>query len=192
RSLEEASAREHDGAVHEARKSVKKVRAALRLVKAQLDTFARDERHLRKAGRKLSRTRDAVAAVDAYDKVRSRYRLRLRGAVFAEVRRRLAGAARKTRKQARSADCARRAAKELRQVRRDVKKWNLRGRKLRTLRPGLEKAFRKARRALTLARRQPTAVHFHDWRKRIKRHWYHLRLLQSVSPSSMRSYADRL
>src|SRR5271166_1235559 len=59
-----------DEAIHEARKSVKKIRAALRLVEDDLPVlFNRENRRLRDTGRKLASFRDAAASIEIFDKV---------------------------------------------------------------------------------------------------------------------------
>src|SRR5689334_17059489 len=63
-----------DEAVHEARKSVKKVRALLRLVQPELgDTYRGESRVLRDAGRTLSAFRDAGSVIEALGKLREKY-----------------------------------------------------------------------------------------------------------------------
>src|SRR4051812_36827695 len=60
------------GGIHEARKSVKKARAALRLAHPKLDGAAsRADRRLQKVGRALSLVRDADVLVQTFDKVRA-------------------------------------------------------------------------------------------------------------------------
>ena len=40
--------------------------------------------------------------------------------------------------------------------------------------------------------RNPTAESFHEWRKRVKDHWYHLRLLEGLWAESTRAYEKSL
>jgi CHAD domain-containing protein len=47
-------------------------------------------------------------------------------------------------------------------------------------RSGFEHTYRQARRALAAAYRAPTAECFHEWRKSVKYHWYHTRLLSPL------------
>jgi CHAD domain-containing protein len=48
---------------------------------------------------------------------------------------------------------------------------------------GLQKTYRRGRKALAAAIDSPTAENFHEHRKRTKYTWYHVRLLQEVAPS---------
>ena len=58
-------------AIHEARKSVKKLRALLRLISTHLPrrVYKRENSHLRDVGHRLSELRDADAVIEAFDKV---------------------------------------------------------------------------------------------------------------------------
>ena len=57
-----------DEAVHEARKSIKKVRALLRLMRGELgETFDAENARLREIAHRLSELRDAVAIIGTFD-----------------------------------------------------------------------------------------------------------------------------
>jgi len=43
----------------------------------------------------------------------------------------------------------------------------------------METAYRRGRAAMAAVRRHPQPEHCHEWRKRVKDHWYHLRLLET-------------
>jgi len=58
--------------------------------------------------------------------------------------------------------------------------------------PDFKKAFRRGRRAMQKARKKPTPENFHEWRKRIKDHWYHVRLLTPVWGAMMDAYSGVL
>jgi CHAD domain-containing protein len=61
-------------AVHESRKSIKKVRAvAAFLTQAGAKLPRRDRKRLKSAARALSRVRDSTAIIDTFDRVRRRY-----------------------------------------------------------------------------------------------------------------------
>src|ERR1700730_254363 len=63
-----------DEAIHEARKSIKKIRGVLRLVQPELGgVFRFENRRLRDAGRKLSAFRDAGSVIEVFDNLKRKY-----------------------------------------------------------------------------------------------------------------------
>ena len=76
-----------DEAIHEARKSVKKIRGAIRLVEPELGAIYREEnRRLGELGRKLSELRDAAAVIETFDAVVAEYRDSLQENALRSVR----------------------------------------------------------------------------------------------------------
>src|SRR6478752_7051079 len=75
-------------AIHEARKDVKKARALLRLYREPLgrETFRRENRALRDAGRELSSVRDAHVLDATVDALAERYAGRVAAGDFAALR----------------------------------------------------------------------------------------------------------
>src|SRR5580765_385584 len=51
----------------------------------------------------------------------------------------------------------------------------------RALLAGLERGYRRARTAMDTVRATPEDAGFHAWRRRVKDHWYHMRLLEELS-----------
>src|SRR5438309_3253092 len=63
-----------DKAIHESRKSVKKVRGAIRLVRAELgDTYRSENAALRNASGRLSELRNSTAIIEVFDGLRKQY-----------------------------------------------------------------------------------------------------------------------
>ncbi|HKK22473.1 MAG TPA: CHAD domain-containing protein, partial [Pseudohaliea sp.] len=67
------------------------------------------------------------------------------------------------------------------------------------LAPGWERVYRQGRQRLEQAYRQASDEAFHEWRKRIKDHWYHTKLLQpvwvdemQVRRSALKALSDRV
>ena len=87
-------------------------------------------------------------------------------------------------------DGAATAALELETIRDRVRTWTPRGDDFGVVREGLERGYRRGRRALRAARRRPTAENLHEWRKRAKDHWYNLSILRDVWPPVMEPLAD--
>jgi CHAD domain-containing protein len=86
-------------AVHEARKTFKRVRALLRLARDELgdEVYRRENAVFRDAGRGLSGVRDAAVLVETLDDIRERYGDELPDGAFAGLRDALAAEAGSTR-----------------------------------------------------------------------------------------------
>jgi CHAD domain-containing protein len=56
----------------------------------------------------------------------------------------------------------------------------------------MEQTFRDGRKALAVVRKSGRAEDFHEWRKRVKDHWYQVRLLNRVWEDVMSGYQQSL
>ncbi len=54
---------------------------------------------------------------------------------------------------------------------------------------GLRTSYRRGRKAMRRAERERTVENLHEWRKRAKDLWYHLRLLEDISPHTLSGQA---
>jgi CHAD domain-containing protein len=80
-------------------------------------------------------------------------------------------------------------------LRKRIDYWNIEGKGFSSFSGGLEKTYTRGREAFARAYKTPSTKQFHEWRKRVKYHWYHLRLLSDVWPKQMRvqrKAADKL
>ena len=176
--------------VHDARKRCKQVRALLRLTKDQLGSaYAEENMRFRDYGRQLSGARDAQVLLETLDKLGGGTSA-LRG--IEEVREILARrrdelAAGSVTAQARAA-----LAEQLRADRARIADWPLRSDHFDAIRPGLERVYRRGRCAMKRAYRDGTDAAFHEWRKQVKYHWYHVRLLAPAWPAPLEARAAEL
>jgi CHAD domain-containing protein len=178
--LLEATVRTRDEAVHEARKSVKKVRALLRLMRGELGrTFSIENRRLRDVGRRLSVYRDATVMIETLDELADFRADESSAPALAAIRRGLVESRRRQRLGDRMANAMRRASYELLAAQARVGCWRLVMDGPVALAPGMETAYRRGRAGLAAARRHARAEFCHEWRKRVKDHWYHLRLIEN-------------
>lgn len=169
-----------DEAVHEARKSVKKVRAILRLMRGELGgTYKVENRRLRDVGRRLSVYRDGTVMIETLDQLGGHRGNDRSARALAAIRRSLLENKRRQRRGRRMANAMRRAAEALLAASARVGRWRLVMDGPVALAPGMETAYRRGRAGLAAARRHAQPEHCHEWRKRVKDHWYHLRLLES-------------
>src|SRR5947209_19543153 len=73
--LSNSNGKKRDEAVHEARKSLKKIRGAMRLVQPELGRVYRAENiRMRDLGRQLPQIRDATAIIEVFDGLREKYK----------------------------------------------------------------------------------------------------------------------
>jgi CHAD domain-containing protein len=183
----------HEG-VHNARKSLKKIRAVLRLAREPLgEAYRRENEICRDAGRRLSGLRDAAALIETVELLRQRYHGALEHEPLAELRRLLVE--RRNRLTENDEQLQRQVADvstTLQTARDRVESWSIDAGGFEAIAPGLESTYRRGRKAMFLAFNEPTAEHFHEWRKRVKDHWYHVRLLRDTWPAELETRAAAL
>jgi CHAD domain-containing protein len=191
-ALEQASGGDLEAAVHDCRKRAKKLRGLIRLVRPALgDAYRPANESFRDAGRELSGIRDAQAALATFDTlVAASPDLVPEGGV-GRVRAGLAALA----ESAAQADDRRlrteRAVERFRAGRRRLDRATLDAKGWAAVRPGVERTYRAGRLALADARREADPTVMHEWRKRAKDAWYHVRLLRDAAPSLMEPLEDR-
>lgn len=161
--------------VHEARKRFKETRALLRMVREPLgEQFAHENAWFRDAARGLAAARDADAVAEALEK------LKLPRAVERRARKTL--------------DAQRKDHPPLEPIIANVVDqlvvaqgrlgmWPALDDSFDTLAGGLLRTYRGGR-------SRPDDLH--EWRKRVKEHWYHAQLLRHVWPEMMKPYAEEL
>jgi len=176
-----ARGKNRDEAVHEARKSLKKIRGALRLVQPELGrTYREENAQLGDIGRKLSEIRDATAIIEVFDGLLDRFRGDVHRSALTSIRRALERSKRETEQALDVGNVIKQAAATLRSARKRVGKWPLENDGFKAISGGLEERYRRGRKAMAAARKDPKPENYHEWRKRAKDHWYHVRLIEPV------------
>ena len=170
-----------EDAIHEARKDMKKLRALLRLVRAELGkaTFARENACFRDAARELAGVRDADVMLETLAKLElpaPELRARL------ERHRAHDGAGDRT-------AASLRAVGMLEAALARVPDWPLERDSFAALAGGLQRSYRRGRRDLRDVRSAPSVEALHEWRKRAKELWYHHTLLRKAWPPVMSAVA---
>ena len=170
-------------AVHEARKSFKRLRAVVRLTRDQLgdETRERENATFRDAGRELSGARDARVLVDTLDKLDAEAFGGLRAALVADHEQ-------ATKASDRPDEEAVRSAVDEARVR--VETWPLNGEEPAALASGLERIQKRGRRAYKAAAKDPSTEHMHDLRKRTKDLWHAAQILRPAAPKRLKRLAD--
>lgn len=169
--------------VHQLRKRCKKLRGLLRLVRPAFeDVYQQQNAWFRDTARPLSNVRDAKVIIDAYDGLLAHFADTLTPSRFASIRRELIR--RLEQLQQEDIDLPQRletARERMGQAADGICDWNG-GIHRKALAAGLQGTYGRCRKALKQAERSPTPQTLHEWRKRVKYHWYHLRLMQNAWP----------
>jgi len=182
----------HD-TIYVVRRRCKKVRALLRLVRSGLGrTFRLENARFRDAGCLLAVARDAEAMVRMYEDLTARYAPALEATAVDRLRGALS-ARRQGRDDDRADVYARLAAFQvaMREAHAAIPGWTLRGDDSGIVRDGIERSYRRGRVAVG-GTEPPGADALHAWRKRVKDHRAHVRLLAGCWKSVLGPRADGL
>ena len=190
--LHEELAREPEEAVHTARKDLKKLRSLLRLVRPGLDdeVYARTNDDLRVAGRALGGIRDADVLLETLEELLEREDELTPAGGVGRLREDLLD----QRARAHHGSGPNRAAAEASELiegaASGIPDWP--DAVADAVVPGLERAYRRGRNRMREAEDDPTTERLHEWRKRAKDHWYHLRLVRDAWPEPLKARADEV
>lgn len=183
---------DRDEGLHRARQRFKKLRGLLRLVRPALGEAGRfEDRRWRDAARRLSQARDATAMIEAADALRRRFDDRRSAPVLRHVCAVLAERRDAIRNESEDFDAplaATLADLEAGAAAEDALPWP---QEAAALADGYADNYRRARRGFAKAAADADPEHWHDWRKRVKYHWMHVRLLEAADPKAMKPRRDK-
>jgi CHAD domain-containing protein len=178
-------------AIHEARKDVKKIRSALRLVRDEIgdDAWRRENDHYRDVARKLSSFRDAEILVEALDGLGERFGPTARER-FDGFRRQLDEENRAAHDDGSVERAMAGAAAELATGRSSIDGLTLDGDGWELIAPGLHRSYRRGRKRLRAVEEEASVTNLHELRKRVKDLWYQLRLIRDADRGMLEPLAD--
>jgi CHAD domain-containing protein len=192
RSLAAVADPDRHAAVHQVRQRGKKVRALLRLVRLQApELYERENAAFRDATRRVAADRDAGVALETYDALVERFVDASASSGLAPVRAALV--------ERRDAVLDDQLEERLEAVRADleaslgrIEGWELEGEGFDVVAGGLAKTYGRAHDRMVDAYEQRTSEAFHEWRKRVKYHRYHMKLLQDAWPAVVKARRSQL
>jgi CHAD domain-containing protein len=181
-----------DDAIHDTRVCLKKMRAALRLVRSEIDPdiFRQENICYRDAGRRLSAVRDTAAMLETIDKLTDRFANQLAPDAFTELRQPLRQSSMARRLEKKKAMLA--VAKTLGAARRRVEHWADHANGFSALGQGIKDVYKQGRQSFARAFEQPSVENFHEWRKDVKCLRYQIQILKPIWPVMMEGLADEL
>jgi CHAD domain-containing protein len=184
-ALQDGNSSRHK-AVHEARKSCKKARAALRLARGAVGgkAFRRLNTAIRDAQGGLAGARDSAVIIQSLDKLRSHFQESLDTEGVAAFREHLVERCRRIEaEQLNSAEGFEPVVAMLRSAQKEADDLSISECGFDVFRPGLRRMYQTGRSMRNDAFR--TSETAHDWRKQVKNLWYTVRLMEPVWPGPL-------
>ena len=190
--LREGADRDPAQTVHEARKDLKKLRSVLRLVRDDLGeaVYRSENVRFRDAGRKLSGARDAQVKLETLAALRERFGDRLPPDGMALFAHALEGERELLADPGGEVLALDRAAGAIEAGRNAIAEWPLHADEWSLVGPGLKRSYRRGRNRYGDVRDGAEDEAVHEWRKRVKDLWYHLRLVRDTKKSVLGEAAD--
>lgn len=181
-ALEVSSAADVDGVVYDVRTRCRRVRGLLRLVRDEVgdDVYRPENQALGDAARALSAVRDAVVMVEVHDEVANTGGISASG-----FREGLVERHEQLRGELLAGDALPRVREFLAAVLARVETWPVDTIGWSAVAAGVERVYRRGRKAMAAAYDQPSTERFHDWRKRVKYLSHQLALLEDLWPEVM-------
>jgi CHAD domain-containing protein len=175
---------------------LKEIRAVLRLVREPLGkkVFTAQNIRFRDLGQGLSSLRDATAVIESWDALAEENRKRFNSPAMKRVRGRLVERAEHASK-GEAASPHTDLIEELESAKQSVARWKLKSKGFGLLESGVLKTYKDGRLALKVAMGNATDETLHEWRKRVKDHWYHTQLLVDAWPQHFKArqkYLEKL
>lgn len=176
--------------VHETRKHLKKARAALRLVRGEIDrdVWKREDRCLAKVGQLISEVRDAEVRLQTVRQLREFARGKKRS--FEETEELLAFELDSF--LAAFSEWPQEAEERLGRTLGRIRDWPLDDLSCKRLRENVQTTYKRGRQMLKAAIKNTNTKNLHTFRKRVKELWYQLRLLRPLAPRVFRELNDEL
>ena len=173
-----------DGVVHTLRKTCKKQRALLRLIRPAFADYSVENDAFRGIADSFSVARDAAVMVRTLEALLAWADLNDAELikVLSELRDRLAARAQHLRRQMGEDVLLRAAEENFEAGRKRIEDWSFDAKGTDLVLVGLEAGYRRFQKRLKMALKDPSGSVVHDWRKAAKTHWYHVRLFQRCAP----------
>jgi CHAD domain-containing protein len=184
-----------DEAIHDARKRFKKIRAVLRLVRYEVgeEFYKQENRRYRNAGRLLSDLRDSAVKVETLRSLRAHFGDLLMEDAFNTIHERLRKDAEEIRSQfVGESDAIDEVRKMILGGRELIETWPVEGDGFSMVDRGLRRVYKRGLRRMEGSREDLTDENLHDWRKRVKYLWYHVRILNPIWPELMDELASAI
>jgi len=184
-----------DEVIHEFRKNMKKVRAALRLVR---DVVGKERYHIENAdardiARAVFQLREMFVLKTTLEMLKEQFFDEINNDFYSETREKLKEKYGDLKKKLLDEEnLLGQVVMRLDQKKEEVKSLPVPAEGFDAFRKGLERVYRRGRKAKKMAHRKAAPENYHEWRKRVKYLWYQLRLLKEIWPGGLKGYINEL
>lgn len=179
--------------IHEVRKSFKKIRAALRLVRDHVDFYKDENVFFRDEGRRISDIRDATSVIEALDMLYDQYSDELYKHTFnsfrnflLERRKELAKAVLEDKNALSTVEG------NLLQKKEEIDSWSINIKSFDAIYPSIKRVYKRGKKAYEKAIETQRTEDLHEWRKRVKYLRYQLDLINRIWPDMLDTWEDEL
>lgn len=176
--------REGDGpgvTIHRARQHTKKLRALLRLIREPGGIYRPDNKAMRRAAKALSLQRDVDVSRRTLAGLQSKNPQSITAGTVERLLKRLQAQNSSSLSATTRSQSLRTYTILMREEAERIETWNLDSVTRKNLQRGFGRTWSDARGAMVDAMSEPTDKALHRWRKHVKYHLYHLRLLQALA-----------
>jgi len=188
------SGQELHAGIHDARKCLKKLRALLRLLRGPLgDIASQENQRCRTLGQALAPLRDASAMLETVDDLRVWYEAQMKAAPFQQLRSALEQRRERLFEEVDQGEAIVWVRSELAVMAAGLDDWPLPAdQDPHAFTDGLQRSYRRGRKALAAVHKCSDGENVHEWRKRTKYLWYELRLLRDSWKPVLKRWCKQL
>lgn len=182
-----------DEEIHQARKSIKRARATLRLLRPGLGRadFKHANLSLRDVARPLTQARDSKVLLDSLNSLRKHFEDAEDCLDVEELESELQRQKMRSRREVGAhTKAAAQLRRELRRIEGESKEWKVAADDWKLLSRALERIYRNARSEYARASQSPSDERLHEWRKQVKHFWYSMQILTPLRPGKIGELAD--
>jgi CHAD domain-containing protein len=182
-----------DEKVHASRKHFKKIRAIWRLIRDDIgqDNYQNENRFYRDLGRKMASMREAkvyLNTIEALEDSTNEDQVML----FPTIKDSLIHHYRVEKIKFTEDHLFDQVTEQVEQGKQRVNELKLKNNDFDVCKVGIKRVYKRGVKTFHRAKSEPTAEHLHEWRKRVKYLWYHVRLLRDVWKPVMKGYEKSL
>ena len=181
--------------IHETRKSMKRIRAILRMIRDEIgySTYYRENVFYRDLARQLSDIRNFEVLSESIRDLKNDLSSTISSDVFTSMEEELDRQLnRVVPGQAALYQLLKEVAGKVTVARERIYDFPIRHNDFRAFEGGLSRVYRQGKRYLDQARRKPSPALLHDLRKRMKYFWHQVEILQPIYPGPLKAYAGTL